>query len=91
MGAALGSFLADEWLEGRCLISEGPPIPSPPLCLSHGPIKSVEQLSDGLITSALDFNMDFYVADQSIHRKRELFREHLSPHAPMLKEIDARK
>ncbi|GIY19012.1 hypothetical protein CDAR_227821 [Caerostris darwini] len=50
----------------RRLISEGPPIPSPfPLRLSHGPIRNGEQLSDGLITSALDFIMDFFVADQS--------------------------
>ncbi|GIY24316.1 hypothetical protein CDAR_163791 [Caerostris darwini] len=65
MGAALGSFLADEWLGKDVSLLRDRPSPSPSLCLSYGPIRNEVQLSDGLITSALDVIMDFFVADQS--------------------------
>ncbi|GIX67461.1 hypothetical protein CEXT_659451 [Caerostris extrusa] len=92
MGAASGSSLADECLgKDVSLLRDRPPL----LRLSYGPIRNGEQLSDGLITSALDFIMDFIRAPgerSSSHEpsSEKGFVSRAFPHAPMLKEIDLR-
>ncbi|GIX83362.1 hypothetical protein CEXT_75421 [Caerostris extrusa] len=76
----------------RCLIAEGPPIPSP-VCLSYGPIRNVEQLSEGtsLSTSLWQIREPGNRSSSAeLQSEKGIFREHFLMFQCLKKEIRAR-